>query len=187
MILIMESIFQTISLPLELIIIGSLLISDIDFEKRSRIQKYILLIPLALFFLIAGRLIGNAEEIDAKILAITFIYCLACYVTSLGYIYYSKKMSFLTALYIANVTYLIQHLTHSFCLIFLRLTGISYENTVEISIFLLMFITVYFFAKKKLMLDVEKAIYSPKETSTTVLVLGVAIFLSAVAKQKIMA
>jgi hypothetical protein len=108
------NIFGWYSLPIELLFATLVYIKQLDYQKRKP-QIRITIVGLIAAIIILSPLFfsGSAEKIENwNMLALSIVYSIACYVILVVVIYAIADISIQDILYIANSSYLTQHLIH---------------------------------------------------------------------------
>ena len=179
------NIFGWYRLPIELLFATLLYIKQLDYQKRKpRIRITIVGLIAAIIILSPLFFSGSAEETaNWNMLVLSIVYCTACYVILVAFIYAIADISMQDILYIANCCYLTQHLIHCVNLeinAFFRMTDNLY---IEITCFAIGYVLCYFKVAPVLISEKGYTKQSLQELGTTFGVIAVAISLSAVVKE----
>ncbi len=171
------------SLPLELFIMAMVYIMHMDFKRRKKCGGMISLIA-AVTFLSPILFSGLAEKIESwNYLALVIIYCIICYGILLAFIWSIAEISIQDMLYLANCSYLTQHLIHCINLEICALFKMTDKSYIEFICFLMGYVFCYFKAAPALISRKGHKNQSVRELGTTFEVMAVVISLSAVVKE----
>lgn len=179
------TIFRGCSLPLELLVATLVYIKYLDYKKRKPQVSITIVSLIAVMFILSPVIFsGAAEKIENwNMLALSIVYSIVCYVILVVFIYVIADISIQDILYIANCSYLTQHLIHCANLeiaAFFRVTDNSY---IEIACFAIGYVLCYFKVAPALISEKGYKKQSLQELGTTFGVIAVAISLSAVVKE----
>lgn len=179
------NIFGWYSLPIELLFATLVYIKQLDYQKRKP-QIRITIVGLIAAIIILSPLFfsGSAEKIENwNMLALSIVYSIACYVILVVVIYAIADISIQDILYIANSSYLTQHLIHCANLEICAFFKMADNSYIEIMCFAIGYVLCYFKVAPALISEKGCKKQSLQELGTTFGVIAVAISLSAVVKE----
>ena len=181
----MIQILRGCSLPLELLIVAVIFVKYMDCTRRKiSVSIGIISLIFAVMFLSPVLFAGTADKIESwNYLFLVIVYCIACYIILIAFIYAIAEVPVRDILYIANGSYLTQHFIHCINLEICALFRIADNSYVELGCFVVGYVICYWKAAPALISRKGHKNQSLQELGTTFGVIAVAISLSAVVKE----
>lgn len=182
---VMISFIKTYSLPIQLLIVAIIYTKHMDCGRRKpMICIGMLSLIFAVVFLGPLLFVKSADKIENwNYLVLVIVYCIACYAILVAFIYAIAKISIQDTLYIANCSYLTQHLIHCANLEICALLQMPDNFWIGLLCFFIGYVLCYFKVAPALISEKGHKNQSMQELGTTFGVVAVAISLSSVVKK----